>query len=427
MAIATIFIKTELGLLYLALFIPLQNVMQKVHIFPFGKDFVDILMVALIIGWLIRGRSRTGKIYEKTSSNFPIFFYIIFTYISLLWGTFYLNLDIGTLIDVNNIRLQDWKNLVELPILYFITVNNVKDRKWLKLIILTGLVSMFFANFFFYREFRWYKRPYYTHDMRVNASFSYLGPNELGAFFAQYAIIVITLLLFAPGFKVKIFLGVLFAFNFYCVMYSYSRAAYLAFPISLAFILLFKSKKLLLVFIVLLCLAPRLLPMSVMQRIEMTMLSEEEKTAQEESAPEGGKVLLDSSSEGRFGLWENALKQFQENPILGTGFRTYSGRYGVDTHNNFAKMLAESGIIGLLIYLYLYYLAFKSGWQLYRISKDWELKGLGLGFAGCVIANIIVNTTHDNWSYLNLMGFYWIFWGLVERGKLIIEKESLGK
>jgi O-antigen ligase len=257
--------------------------------------------------------------------------------------------------------------------------------------------------------------------MRISASFSYLGPNELGAFFVQYGIIVITLLLFARRLIEKIILGVLSAFNFYCVMYSFSRAAYLAFPICLAFILFFRNKRLLLIFIVLLSVAPRLLPVSVMERIEMTMLSDEEKAEAEEEGREDAK--LDSSAQGRFGLWENALKMFQESPILGAGFRAYGDLQGVDTHNNFAKILAESGIIGILFYVVLYILAFRSGWQLYRRSQDRLFKGLGLGFAGCVIANIIVNTTHDNWTYINLMGFYWIFWGLVVKSKIIMEKD----
>ena len=418
-AVTTIFIRTELGLLYLTLFIPLQNILQKVQIFPFGNHFIDILTVSLIIGGLIRWRSTSGKFYNKKPSNLPIYFYIIFTYITLIWGSFYLNIDLP--FDLNNRRLQDWKNFVELPVLFLITVNTINDRKWVKLIVIAGLASLFFADFFFYKEFRWYQVPHYAHVMRISGSFSYLGPNELGAFFAQYGIIVITLLLFARRLIEKIILGVLSAFNFYCVMYSFSRAAYLAFPICLAFILFFRNKRLLLIFIVLLSVGPRLLPVSVMERIEMTMLSDEEKAEAEEEGREDAK--LDSSAQGRFGLWENALKMFQESPILGAGFRAYGDLQGVDTHNNFAKILAESGIIGILFYVVLYILAFRSGWQLYRRSQDRLFKGLGLGFAGCVIANIIVNTTHDNWTYINLMGFYWIFWGLVVKSKIIMEKD----
>ena len=77
--------------------------------------------------------------------------------------------------------------------------------------------------------------------------------------------------------------------------------------------------------------------------------------------------------------------------------------------------------IGITIYIYLYYLALRSGWELFRTSKEGPLKGLGLGFTACVITNMAANVTHDNWSYLNLMCFYWVFLALVIRAKKIIE------
>ena len=131
------------------------------------------------------------------------------------------------------------------------------------------------------------------------------------------------------------------------------------------------------------------------------------------------KVTLDPSAEGRFDIWEKALEMFKSNPIMGMGFRNFSYIYGYDTHNNYLKTLAEQGLVGFSIYIFLYLLAFRSGLGLYRGSKEARLRGLGLGFAGCVIANMFANLTHDNWSYINLMGLYWIFWGLAERGRKI--------
>jgi len=291
--------------------------------------------------------------------------------------------------------------------------------------------SLFLTDIYFYREFRWYKTYHYTHAMRVSGPFVYLGPNELGAFFAQYGVLLLALLFYPAGYLKKLFFGIVFGFNFYCLMYSFSRAGYLAFPIGVAFILFLKSKKLLIlliVLIVMLFLAPKLLPVkllpvSVIERIEMTTLSEEEKIKRMDKQGGDKEPEFDPSAEGRFDLWDSALEMFKQNPLFGAGYRSFSYIHHIDTHNNFLKILAELGIIGFLIYLYLYYLAFRSGWQLYRNAKDSFLKNLGLGFAGCVIANMVVNVTHDNWSYINLMGFYWIIWGLVVRSNMQIEKK----
>lgn len=420
----TIFYKGELGLAYLVFFIPLQNVLQKLQIFPLGNHFFDILVVALIIAWLKKGKKEGGAKYRKIGVDFAIYAYIFVTFLSFWWGT--LNLKETFFAYSFEIRLSDWKNFALLPILYLVTVNNVKDKKWIRIILICGLSSILFANLFFIKEFGWYKQHNYTNDMRVSGPFAYLGPNELGAFFAQYGVFLFGLFLFANGWIERIFLGSLSICNLYCLMYSFSRAGYLAFPLGLAFILILKNRILFIFFVGLLILLPSILPDSVIQRIEMTTSSEETGVAEEQSllegkveSPDTKQQRLDPSAQGRFTLWDKAFEMFNSNPIFGVGFNTYRYLYGWDTHNNFLKILAESGIIGFLIYLYLYYLAFRSGWQLYRVSSDERLRGLGFAFCGCVLTNIVVNLTHDNWTYINLMGLYWVLWGLVIRGKLI--------
>lgn len=423
-ALLTIFKRNELGLMYLVLFLPLQNVKQKMHIFPLGNNFYDILIIALIIGWFVR-KNRSNGVFERTSVSIPIVMYIVITFIGLLWG--YMNVGVDLPMVEAETMFKDWKNLILLPILFFITLNSVVERKWVKLILLTGVLSIFLTACFFYREYRWFQSEHYSHAMRVSGPFSYLGPNELGAFFAQYGVLLCALFLCSRDKWERMVIGGIFAMSVYCLMYSFSRAGYLAIVLGLGFVFLFKSRKLLIALIIFVILAPGILPESVMQRIEMTTLSEDEKIEREGSQDmvvgEEKGLMLDSSSQGRFGLWEKGLEMFKSNPVLGTGYRTYSHFLGFDTHNNYVKVLAEQGIIGFSIYIILYYLAFRSGWGLYRKSKDQEVKGLGLGFAGCVVANIVVNTTHDNWSYINVMGLYWVLWGLVVRSRMIMERD----
>jgi O-antigen ligase len=409
----TIFVKTELGLMYLVIFLPLQNIMQKMHRFPLGNQFIDILVVFLILGWLIRGRNEKGGLFEKTPLNFLLLSYIVITFVSLLWGFFYLDQPI----DFDNSRFKDWKNLALLPILYFITVNNTRDPKWMKIILVVTLFSILLTDWFFYKEFRWFKQWHYSHDMRVGGPFYYLGPNELGAFFAQYGVLTIGLLVFARTNLNRILVGLVFLANLYCLIYSFSRAAYFAFPIGVALVLLVKNKKWFILFIVLLVLSIKFLPVSVIERINMTTVNEEERV-------EG--QAFDASTEARFKYTEKAIELFLKSPILGIGFRVFSEVVGRDTHNNYAKVLAECGIFGFVVYVLLYLMSIKVGWKLYKGSKDHFMKGLGLGFVGCVITNMVVNITHDNWSYLNLMGIYWVVLGLVVRNVIDIQQVKTG-
>ncbi len=64
------------------------------------------------------------------------------------------------------------------------------------------------------------------------------------------------------------------------------------------------------------------------------------------------------SDNGRFELWELAIRRFGEAPILGKGFYGYSGdifEYGPVprmAHNTVLQLLSATGIVGLLSYLY---------------------------------------------------------------------------
>jgi hypothetical protein len=53
-----LFWRSGLGLYFLVPLLPLQNVLYRVHQYPGGKDLVDILVAAMIIGWVVRGLGK---------------------------------------------------------------------------------------------------------------------------------------------------------------------------------------------------------------------------------------------------------------------------------------------------------------------------------------------------------------------------------
>lgn len=59
---------------------------------------------------------------------------------------------------------------------------------------------------------------------------------------------------------------------------------------------------------------------------------------------------------GRYAIWREWLRLFTEEPVLGVGFRAYRilhpGEFAINAHNTLVQMLAGTGIVGLLLYLY---------------------------------------------------------------------------
>jgi O-antigen ligase len=136
---------------------------------------------------------------------------------------------------------------------------------------------------------------------------------------------------------------------------------------------------------------------------------------------------LDQSAQTRVDLWTDAERLIQANPIFGTGFQTYAymGRVGGfrDTHNYYVKILLETGVVGLAVFLVVVWRMFALGYQLYRRAEDdLLLSALGLGFATLMIGTISTNLFGDRWSYFQVDGWMWLLLGVVARGLVLADE-----
>jgi len=136
---------------------------------------------------------------------------------------------------------------------------------------------------------------------------------------------------------------------------------------------------------------------------------------------------FDSSAQDRLTLWHDALELFKRNPISGTGFDTYGsmGRVGGyrDTHNYYVKVLAEMGVIGLMLYLAVLWKMAATGLGLFRATQDPFWRGIALGFLAMMSSIIISNFFGDRWTYQQLDGYIWIILGCVIRGSIAVQEE----
>ena len=116
------------------------------------------------------------------------------------------------------------------------------------------------------------------------------------------------------------------------------------------------------------------------------------------------------------------------NPVIGTGFATYAYMHRVgdykDTHNLFLKVLLETGVVGLLLFLWLLASTFGTSYQLFRHAEDPFVASLGLGLAGWVVCAIVANAFGDRWTFLQVNGYMWVLGGLVARGWALQPSET---
>lgn len=394
-----------IGIYLLLPLLPLQTIRYKMNGYPLGGSIVGIVLVAVGIGLLRKGNT----LLPKTPWTTFLLVYIPFTYLSLCLGALYL----GSSFPIpGNARFGVWQDYATMPVLLLLVAAIKPDRKQ----IIIMLVLMCLATFALNRDF-WgiaSGRDYstFSEDLRDPGNMGYAGVNGLGAYEAQVMALLVALGAFAKNLWVKLGCYALAGFSLVCLLYSFSRAAYIAIVAGLFFIALLKLRKLLLVFIVLAFTWSLVLPESVQQRI---LMSYDEQSG-----------TVDHSSETRLVLWDDALKLFKSNPAVGTGFDTYeymhreerndggSGYYK-DTHNLYVKVLAETGIAGLFLLLWFLVKSLGAAIRLFRTAKDPLYASIGLGLAAWVVCAIVANAFGDRWTFLQVAGYMWVLAGLVSR------------
>jgi putative inorganic carbon (HCO3(-)) transporter len=407
----SIFWKPIVGVYYLVPLIPLQTVRYELIGFPLGQSVVDIILLGVLVGLLVRGQA----IFLWTPWNGILRVYCFYTFVSLCLGSFYLHRPLPLSLD--DPRLADWKNYMVMPLLLFVVAASIQEKRQMRVI----LWLMFAATFALNRDF-WDTvggRDYssFSYELRDEGGMGYAGVNGLAAFEAQACMLLLALSAFERRLGHRVAYWLLAGFSALCLMYSLSRGGYLAFLVGCLFLGLVKQRKLLLLLAVFLATWASLVPPAVQQRVFMTYDNHSRE--------------LDHSSETRVNLWEEAMQIYDTNPLIGAGFDTYaytSHYHGYkDTHNLFVKVLVETGVAGLLLFLWLLTKTFAAGNNLFRQAQDPFLASIGLGLSAWVTCVLVANFFGDRWTYLQVNGFMWVLAGLVSRSLLFEEQTVSAK
>jgi O-antigen ligase len=393
--------------------LPLQNVLNYANVFRSARH--QRPHVAGHDHSLDHDKRKTVKDSDAGGVDWPIFLIILWTFVELWRGARYLGFPAP--VSLSDPRVMAWKNLLILPVLYFIVVNNIKNRKQVEILLVLMCLSMIvlFRNFYAATSYR--DMSEYT-DWRYMGGSQALGGNALGVFFGQFTIIPLALMLFSSKTWHKAFFGFTAGLCIYCLLYAFSRSGYLAGAATLTFLGLAKDRRVLAVLVVLVFFWQSLLPHSVVHRIEMTSTDDvSDRTAQE-----------------RFGMWQMAKGIIADRPIVGIGFCTTPflqvkstgfANTWTSSHSSYFEQTVETGLFGLALYVTFFLMGIGYGWRLYKMADDKLLQGLGLGFIGCVFGVLAGNIFGSYWNYLNVMAFYWVLLGLVVKSAKFSESPSL--
>jgi len=400
----SIFWRPQLAVYLLVPLMPLQTLRYQLQVFPVGQKFVDLLLLAAILGCFLHREDQDSAI-PRTRLNGFLLAYCLFLYGMLWMGSSVV--DLAWPLSPSDERLGDWKNFVEMPVLFLLVIAVINTRKRMLTLLALMMLTVLRANLGFYHTVSGRDFSHFSNNLRYSGVFGYAGQNGLAAFMAEFLIFLLAIAPAAKGFWLRILVYGSIGLSAFCVLFSFSRGGYVGLIGGLILLGLMKDRKYLIVVAVLLATWQTVVPNAVRERILMTY--------------DAGNV--ESSANERLELWQDAATIIPQHPILGTGFVTYRylGRSAdyLDTHNYYVKVIVETGFVGLLLFLYLLWIIAREGIGLFLSARDPLFQRLGLGLTAMMGCAVLVNFFGDRWMYQQITAYMWTFLALVCRARMI--------
>ena len=91
---------------------------------------------------------------------------------------------------------------------------------------------------------------------------------------------------------------------------------------------------------------------------------------------------------------------------------------------NWVVVLGQVGLVGLLAFFSIFVALFRSSLRIYRISQDHIIKGLALGYMGCIIALLLLGFFGPNFEVRQVSFYFWSFGGMLMGSRHLISKTA---
>jgi putative inorganic carbon (hco3(-)) transporter len=377
------------GLYYMIPFIPYRTMRDHLDQYPLGTNLLTILVLAVIVGALFK-----GKRLPKSKLYVIWIVFAIYLYFSMWLGTIMGNAPAPIWLSDGN--FVAWKDYLIIPLIFVAASLVIEDRKTVRTVILVTAVALFLIDRTCILESLSRSWGAFDESKRSPGPLVY-GSNQTAAFLAQFAMFFWGLAVVLKRKKVKIILYGLTAMTIFAAMYTFSRGGYLAILLAVVVLAFLKDRKLLILVAVFLATWQTVVPTAVRERVTMT---------------QNVNGQLEDSARERVELWQEAEDAFVRSPIVGAGFATF--QYGehvdnlTDTHNWYIKVLVETGVIGFLVVLVMLQQVIAVSFRLFRRASDPLYQGLGLGLLLAICACLAANCFGDRWTYVEITGILWI-------------------
>ncbi|MDD5633943.1 MAG: O-antigen ligase family protein [Candidatus Omnitrophica bacterium] len=392
------FINTDIGLIAILLSMLLSPELEAGSV-P-GRSIViraeDLLLVLVTLTWLAKMAIKKLPLLIRSPLNVPIGLYTAAIFTSTIYGML-----IGA---VQPLRGAFYVlKLIEYFFLYFIVLNQIVTVKQVKtfttVLLFTAIIVGIYGN------------THIGHVARISAPFEGEGePNTLGGYMLFILCMVAGLFFYYKTRRTILIL--IFAFLVPTFLFTLSRASYLGMIFSLiAFVLITRDKRVVnfsIAMFLLFALAVGVGPPALKDRVIGAFMPEKSQQLQRV-----GVISLGPSPAARIMSWKMALtKLFPKSPILGFGV---TGTPFLDSQ--YILVLSETGLIGLILFSWLFLKIWKVGMKSFRDVETPLFKGLVLGYLVGMIGLLFHAIGSNSFIIIRIAEPFWFFTAIVMKSK----------
>lgn len=310
-----------------------------------------------------------------------------------------------------DVAIDGFRATFEYVLWYFLAVNTAFSFNQKRLLIWSMVTAGFIASLYGIYQYivavpippNWVDQAEAGVRTRV---FSFIGsPNVLGSYLVLLLPVAAALFQITKSRRARLFLAASTLAMLACLVFTFSRGAWLAFLASAAVFGVLQDRRFLILILAGAILLPAVSP-SVGQRLQYTFSS---------------KYIESSQRGGRFARWDQALDRLAAHPVTGVGLGRFGGataaRHNIPgtfyVDNYYLKLATETGLVGAAAFLWviLSVIRLLSG-VIKASSADPVRRALACGITAGVVGVLIHNGVENIFEVPMMQTLFWILLGV---------------
>ena len=361
------------------------------------EAWLKIFIIIALTLWILKCFNEEKVSWVKSPLNLPILIFILIMSLSLLESKYFIS------------SIRDYVIFLSYLLIFFLVINNIENEEEFYSFIKIFYIIAFIISI--YTIIQYYGLDPYFKDIGDGLTSTIGQKNLISNYLALIFPIVLIFFLLEPTKTNKIFLLLLLSILYTTLIICQSRGIWISASITSLFAIfiinkyklleIFKKNKkwityLLLIFMII------TLVYSTENPLNKSLITSPQRALSTFD-------VRDPSINTRLLIWRNTYQMIKDNPLLGSGIGTFKMNYldyqaeylknnpyyikywtfPRDAHNEYLQMGAELGVIGLGIFLSIFFVFFLMVLKCFNQEKDNRKKIIIFGLLLSVICFLI--------------------------------------